>query len=184
MLKKSFTRKSKKLLKSRNKKRVSKKSQKKISKKKAFSPSAAVIVPVVIGTLGLLTASGYYGIKYYKEKKYKDQINSFRQEIVENVIKNKENKENKDCNICLEKIGDVNNYEELPCKHIFHKSCMQQWRESQFITTKNWKFFNRGVYKLDYTCPICRFVYDSIIRDGQSASEIIRNAGKHPEYYF
>ena len=183
MLKKSFRRKSKKLLKSRNKKRVSKKSQKKIRNKKAFSPSAAVIVPVVIGTLGLLTASGYYGIKYYKEKKFKDNISSFIQEIKDNVIKNKENII---CNICHEKIGDNNNYEELPCKHIFHKDCMQQWTDSQFVMVNNWKFIRRerlGHYKLDYTCPACRDVYDSITREGQNVVNIIRQAGKTPEYH-
>ena len=167
MLKKSFRRKSKKLkskkLKSKKLKRVSKKSQKKISKKKAFSPSAAVIVPVVIGTLGLLTASGYYGIKYYKE----------------NVIKNK------DCGICRDKIADINKYEKLQCcTHIFHKDCMEKWTDSQFVMVHKWEQLEqKNWYQLNYTCPVCRCFYHTIYRKSdKGVVGIIEKDGKIPSF--
>ena len=168
MLKKSFRRKSKKL---KSKKRVSKKSQKKITKKKAFSPSAIVIIPVVIGTLGLLTASGYYGIKYYKEKKFKDDISTFRQEIAIRA---------EICSICQDSIS-YRDYQELPCKHIFHKDCIQKWEDTRFRTVDYWKIINNDIiqYKLDYTCPNCKDIYNNIKTNiNEYPVDIIREAGK------
>ena len=48
-----------------------------------------------------------------------------------------QNSEEKECSICLEMVINETVY-DLPCKHIFHKPCLQEW------------------FKTNSTCPLCR----------------------------
>ncbi|KAJ3382293.1 hypothetical protein HDU92_004861 [Lobulomyces angularis] len=46
---------------------------------------------------------------------------------------------NKDCTICQEEYSDNEVVSEMPCKHVFHPSCIEYW------------------LKINGTCPVCRF---------------------------
>ncbi|MBA0799525.1 hypothetical protein Gohar_010037 [Gossypium harknessii] len=46
----------------------------------------------------------------------------------------------KDCCICLEEFEVDEEGREMPCKHVFHSSCIEKWLE------------------IHGTCPICRFL--------------------------
>jgi len=50
----------------------------------------------------------------------------------------KENKEKK-CSICIDEYKDDDDIIVLPCKHYFHKNCVQEWLK-----------------EYNYKCPICR----------------------------
>ncbi|KAG2279571.1 hypothetical protein Bca52824_050791 [Brassica carinata] len=48
------------------------------------------------------------------------------------------NKDDIKCSICLEEYVDGDEVGSMPCEHMFHVSCVQQW-----LRMKNW-------------CPICK----------------------------
>ena len=56
------------------------------------------------------------------------------------VIRGADIVEAKDCQICFEKFQDADKIYKLPCKHLFHKECIDTW------------------FKGHNTCPVCRAV--------------------------
>jgi hypothetical protein len=44
----------------------------------------------------------------------------------------------KECNICLEKIGKNTTF-MLPCKHEFHKTCIDKWSGPCPLCRKEWR---------------------------------------------
>ncbi len=49
------------------------------------------------------------------------------------------------CSICLNSIRRTRGTRELPCGHLFHKVCINQWKNKQ----------------IDTTCPMCRKRFDT-----------------------
>ncbi|ESN98548.1 hypothetical protein HELRODRAFT_192978 [Helobdella robusta] len=64
----------------------------------------------------------------------KDQIDA----LPDVVINQSQFDRNLQCNVCMEDFAIGDSAKELPCKHLFHKSCIVTWLE------------------LHCTCPICR----------------------------
>ncbi len=65
-------------------------------------------------------------------------------------------KANHECSICLKRFKSLKKCKELPCKHLFHKSCIYEW------------------FKRSNTCPFCRKVVndkDEKTDDSDDASD-------------
>ena len=52
------------------------------------------------------------------------------------------------CSICIENIEDIIHIIIMPCKHIFHKDCIQPWLLQKIIIGKKPE------------CPMCRFQFE------------------------
>ena len=52
------------------------------------------------------------------------------------------------CSICIENIEDTIHIIIMPCKHIFHKDCIQPWLLQKIIIGKKPE------------CPMCRFQFE------------------------
>jgi len=114
MLRKSRNQKKKSKVKSR--KRSQKVTKRKSIRKKSYLPTAAIAIPIVVGSIGLLSAYGYYyELPKYKEKQYNKNIEEFKEEI-----KGKINL----CTICQEGFSTSDTV-VLNCGHKFHAKCMQ-----------------------------------------------------------
>lgn len=67
----------------------------------------------------------------------KSEFNKFKRiSLTNNNINDYSNKE---CNICMEEYKLKNTLISLPCKHLFHKKCIQNWLCNEKVS-----------------CPICR----------------------------
>lgn len=117
MLRKSRNQKKKSKVKSR--KRSQKVIKRKSIRKKSYLPTAAIAIPIAVGSIGLLSAYGYYyELPKYKqqvEKQYNKNIEEFKKEIKEKINL---------CSICHEGFSTSDTV-ELNCKHKFHAKCMQ-----------------------------------------------------------
>lgn len=54
------------------------------------------------------------------------------------VIKGSDIVEQHDCQVCFEKFKDADDIHKLPCKHLYHASCITPW------------------FQTHDTCPVCR----------------------------
>lgn len=70
---------------------------------------------------------------------YEDVKVVLSNEEFENNVNDYKNKNNKECNICLESMED-SKLAELKCGHIYHTDCIKQWLCNESVK-----------------CPICRF---------------------------
>jgi len=89
-----------------------------------------------------------------------------------NIIENIKEKEEhtKICSICIENVEDTNHIIIMPCKHIFHKKCIQPWVTQKVILGKKPE------------CPMCRFPFEidfleenQVYRDKQILCESNKN---------
>ncbi|XP_006344901.1 E3 ubiquitin-protein ligase At4g11680 [Solanum tuberosum] len=55
--------------------------------------------------------------------KYKSEIGNKEEDLTNSALQN----ENSECCICLAKYGDKEDIRQLPCSHIFHLKCVDQW---------------------------------------------------------
>ncbi|GAA0148171.1 hypothetical protein LIER_07690 [Lithospermum erythrorhizon] len=75
----------------------------------------------------------------FTSSRRKSTSKSFLESLPSITITEADLKESNSCSICMEDFGLGSLADKLPCKHLFHKSCIVEW-------------LNRS-----NTCPLCRF---------------------------
>lgn len=156
MLRKSKNQKKKSKAKSRkSRKRSQKVTKRKSIRKKSYLPTAAIVIPVVVGTLGLLSAYGYY----YELPKYKQQVEKQSNKNIEEIKREIQEKFDV-CAICLEVFPPSDTIILKVCGHKFHAKCIQDMQKT------------KKLYSID--CPLCRkesYTFDYYIRGIQYDGE-------------
>ncbi|KAG9136319.1 hypothetical protein Leryth_003886 [Lithospermum erythrorhizon] len=77
----------------------------------------------------------------FTSSRRKSTSKSFLESVPSITITEADLKESNSCTICIEDFGLGSLADKLPCKHLFHKSCIVEW-------------LNRS-----NTCPLCRFKF-------------------------
>ena len=87
-----------------------------------------------------------------------------------NTIEEENKKFTSICSICIENVEDTNHIIIMPCKHIFHKKCIQPWLTQKVKLGKKPE------------CPMCRFPFEidfleenQVYRDKQILCESNKN---------
>ena len=107
-------------------------------------------VPTLLIIFGsVVTARGIQKIYTVTSKLYKDYIFKKNYEVLSPLCENDSMYEQETCVICLDGLDENDKIRKLPCKHVFHKKCIDQWA-----------FCNK------MTCPICN---DDIFNSLKSA---------------
>ncbi|CAL1391846.1 unnamed protein product [Linum trigynum] len=72
-------------------------------------------------------------------------------------------RQSSECAVCLSKVEQGDEIRELPCRHVFHKVCLDRWCQSSFTRRQP-------------TCPLCRRSLTTTPATSQGSS-----AGAAPE---
>lgn len=97
-------------------------------------------ITVLFITIGSVAAArGIENIYTVTSKIYKDYKMKKKYEALSPLCHNESTYEQESCVICLDNFTQKDKIRKLPCKHVFHKKCIDRWAFSNKMT-----------------CPICK----------------------------